>query len=142
LIEWDSLTAEMIILGGIIYFSVYLEHWTYKRWEKNQDVKRGKNIIKFVKDDLEQRLHFIDESEQFKDYKPFFTDMWDAVIFSGNHPLISLELFRIIQRAYSWMKYYNSELDNQVKSNKIDEKVLMELLGDVRKSIHKALEMM
>jgi hypothetical protein len=68
LIEWDSLTVEMIILGGIIYFSVYLEHWTYKRWEKNQDVKRGKNIIKFVKDDLEQRLHFIDESEQFKDY--------------------------------------------------------------------------
>lgn len=29
----------------------------------------------FIKVELEQRLRFIDESLQYKDYKPFFTDM-------------------------------------------------------------------
>jgi hypothetical protein len=28
-----------------------------------------------IKDELEQRLRLIDESLQYKDYKPFFTDM-------------------------------------------------------------------
>jgi hypothetical protein len=42
----------------------------------------------FIKNDLEQRLHFIDESLQYKDYKPFFTDMWDAVVLAGKHALL------------------------------------------------------
>jgi len=33
-IEWDVIIAEMSILAGIIYFSVYLEHWTYNRSQK------------------------------------------------------------------------------------------------------------
>ena len=42
-----------------------------------------KQVMRFIKDDLEHRLCFIDESLQYKDYKPFLTDMWDAVILSG-----------------------------------------------------------
>ena len=91
----------------------------------------------FIKNDLEQRLHFIEESLQYKDYKPFFTDMWDAVVLAGKHALLPFELFQILQRTYSWMKYYNSEL---VSSNRnIDEKVVNELLEDVRKSINKSI---
>ncbi|HXP52886.1 MAG TPA: hypothetical protein VN922_23270, partial [Bacteroidia bacterium] len=38
-----------------------------------------------------------------------------------------------------WMKYYNSELDSS--SDKVlDEKVLRELLDDVRKSINRSLK--
>ena len=29
-IAWDYLTVELVLLAGIIYFSVYLEHWTYR----------------------------------------------------------------------------------------------------------------
>jgi hypothetical protein len=29
----------------------------------------------FIKDELEKKLRFIDESLQYKDYKPFFTDV-------------------------------------------------------------------
>ena len=42
-----------------------------------------------------------------------------------------------LQRTYSWMKYYNSELDS--RNDKVDEKVLRELLEDVRKSIIRSL---
>ena len=33
-------------------------------------------------DNLENKLRFIEESNQYKDYKPFFTDMWDAINFT------------------------------------------------------------
>ena len=39
--------------------------------------------------------------------------MWDAIILSGNHSLLSFELFKNIQRTYSWMKYYNSEIESR-----------------------------
>lgn len=91
----------------------------------------------FIKNDLEQRLHFIDESLQYKDYKPFFTDMWDAVVLAGKHALLPFELFQILQRTYSWMKYYNSELESSNRN--LDEKVVIELLEDVRKSINKSI---
>ena len=93
--------------------------------------------MKFIKNDLEQRLHFIDESLQYKDYKPFFTDMWDAVVLAGKHALLPFELFQSLQRTYSWMKYYNSELESSNRN--LDEKVVKELLEDVRKSIDKSL---
>ena len=35
------------------------------------------------------------------DYKPFFTDMWDAVILTGKQALLPFELFQNLQRAYS-----------------------------------------
>ena len=126
-IEWDYLFVEMILLAGIIWFTVYLEHWTKD------------NLFIFIKDDLEHRLHFIDESLQYRDYKPFFTDMWDAIVLSGNHSLLSFELFKNIQRTYSWMKYYNSEIESR-DNEKSKEKTLLELLDDVTKSIHKTMQ--
>ncbi len=138
-IEWDYLFVEMILLAGIIWFTVYLEHWTYKRSQRQHDKRTKDNLFIFIKDDLEQRLHFIDESLQYKDYKPFFTDMWDAIILSGNHSLLSFELFKNIQRTYSWMKYYNSEIESR-DNEKSKEKTLLELLDDVTKSIHKTMQ--
>jgi hypothetical protein len=58
--------------------------------------------------------------------------MWNAVILIGKHSLLSFELFQSLQRSYSQMKYYNSELES-IKRNHVDEKVLKELLDDVKK---------
>ena len=127
----------MSFLAAIIYFSVYLEHWVYTRSQKQEEKRTSKNIMMFIKNDLEQRLHFIEESLQYKDYKPFFTDMWDAVVLAGKHALLPFELFQILQRTYSWMKYYNNELESNNKN--FDEKLVNELLEDVRKSINKSL---
>lgn len=132
----------MLILAAIIWFTVYLEHWTYRRTEKQKEQKERKNMIIFIDDDLKQRLRFIDESQQFKDYKPFFTDMWDAVVLAGNQSLLPFNVFQNLQRTYSWMKYYNNELDITNKSGKIDEKVLEELLQDVRKRINGSLALL
>lgn len=137
-IEWDSLTVEMTFLAGIIWFTVYIENWVYRRAQIKEDEKNRKNIIRFMRDDLEHRLAFIQESLEFKDFKPFLTDMWDAVILSGKHSLLNFELFQNIQRSYSWMKYYNSELESN-KKGEIDQKVLVELLEDVKKSIEKSI---
>jgi len=137
-IAWDYLTVELVLLAGIIYFSVYLEHWVYRRSQAKEDEKTIKNIIRFIKDDLGHRLGFIDESLQYNDYKPFFTDMWDAVILSGKQSLLPFELFQSIQRSYSWMKYYNSEIESNRRGN-LDEKVLKELLDDVKNSIEKTI---
>jgi hypothetical protein len=136
-IEWDVLIVEMSLLAGIIWGAVYLEHWAYMYSQKKEEEKTRKNIIKFIENDLEQRLNFIDDSLRYKDYKPFFTDMWDAVILAGKHALLSFELFQSLQRSYSWMKYYNSELEG-IKRDHFDEKVLKELLDDVRQSIEKS----
>jgi hypothetical protein len=137
-IAWDYLTVELVLLAGIIYFSIYLEHWVYRRSQMKEDKKTIKNIVRFIKDDLERRLSFIDESFQYSDYKPFFTDMWDAVILSGKQSLLPFELFQSIQRSYSWMKYYNSEIESSRRGT-INEKVLKELLDDVKKSIEKSV---
>jgi len=137
-IAWDYLTVELVLLAGIIYFSVYLEHWAYRRSQLKEDEKAIKNIIRFIKDDLGHGLGFIDESLQYQDYKPFFTDMWDAVILSGKQSLLLFELFQSIQRSYSWMKYYNSEIESNKRGN-LDEKVLKELLYNVKNSIEKTI---
>ena len=142
LIEWDSLVVEMLILAAIIWFAVYLEHWTYRRSEKQKEQKEKKYLIIFIDNDLKQRLRFIDESQQFNDYKPFFTDMWDAVVLAGKHSLLPFNVFQNLQRTYSWMKYYNNELDITNKRGKIDEKVLEELLQDVRKQINGSLTLL
>jgi hypothetical protein len=105
LIQWDSLIAEMLILAAIT-----------GRTEKQKEQKERKNLIIFIDDDLKQRLRFIDESQQFKDYKPFFTDMWDAIVLAGNQSLLPFNVFQNLHRTYSWMKYYNNELDITNKS--------------------------
>ena len=142
LIEWDSLIVEMLILAAIIWFAVYLEHWTYRRSEKQKERKEKRNLLIFIDNDLKQRLRFIGESQQFKDYKPFFTDMWDAVVLAGKHSLLPFNVFQNLQRTYSWMKYYNNELDITNKRGKMDEKVLEELLQDVRKQINGSLTLL
>lgn len=139
LIQWDSLVIEMLLLAGIIWFAVYLEHWTYRRSEKQKEDKARKFLVIFIYNDLRQRLRFIDESQQFKDYKPFFTDMWDAIVLAGQHSLLPFSLFQNLQRTYSWMKYYNNELDTSNKGGKMNDKVLDELLQDVRKQIDGSL---
>lgn len=132
----------MLILAAIIWFAVYLEHWAYRHSEKQKEQKERRNLIIFIDDDLKQRLRFIDESQQFKDYKAFFTDMWDAVVLAGKHSLLPFNVFQNLQRTYSWMKYYNNELDVTNKRDKIDEKVLEELLQDVRKQINGSLTLL
>jgi hypothetical protein len=65
--------------------------------------------------------------------------MWDAVILAGKYSLLTFELFQSLQRSYSWMKYYNSELES-IRRNNFDEKELKELLNDVRQSIEKSVQ--
>ncbi len=137
-IIWDQLIVENILLAGIIVGSIYLEQWGHRRSQISEEKESRRRIIMYVADDLEKRLHFIDETHQYSDYKPFFTDMWDAIILAGKHALLPFELFQSLQRTYSWMKYYNSELDSR-SDKAFDEKVLIDLLEDVRKSINKSL---
>ena len=92
----------MLLLAAIIWFAVYLEQWTYRRSEKQKEDKARKYLIIFIDNDLQQRLRFIDESHQFKDYKPFFTDMRDAIVLAGEHSLLPFSLFQNLQRTYSW----------------------------------------
>jgi hypothetical protein len=136
-IEWDSLIVEMVLFAAIIYFSVYLEHWAYSRSQRQEGKRTRMNIMRFIRGDLERRLRFINESLQYKDFKLFFTDMWDAVVLAGKHALLHFELFQSLHSAYSWMKYYNSELESSKRNP--DEKVIKELLEDVRKEIDKSL---
>ena len=136
-IEWDGLIVEMSLLAGIIWGAVYLEHWSYTYSQKREEEKTRKNIIKFIENDLEQRLKFTDDSLRYKDYTPFFKDMWDAVILAGKHVLLSFEIFQSLQRSYSWMKYYNSELEG-IRRDHFDEEVLRELLEDVKRSVEKS----
>ena len=65
--------------------------------------------------------------------------MWDAIVLAGKHSLLPFDVFQNLQRTYSWMKYYNNELDISNKDGKVDEKVLEELLKDVRKQINGSL---
>jgi hypothetical protein len=129
----------MVILAAIIYFSVYLEQWAYRYSERQKEDKTRKYLIIYIDEDLKRRLRFIDESLQFKDYKPFFTDMWDSVILAGKHSLLPFNVFQNLQRTYSWMKYYNNELEISNKGGNKNEKVLEELIQDVRKQINGSL---
>jgi hypothetical protein len=126
----------MILLAAIIWFAVYLENWASRRIEKQKENKEREYLIFFIDNDLKQRLRFIDESRQFRDYKPFFTDMWDAVVLAGKHPLLPFNVFQNLQRTYSWMKYYNNEIEARNKGSDIDDKILEDLLHDVKKQIN------
>ena len=135
-IVWDQLIVENTLLAGIIIGSIYLEQWGHKRSQIKEEKESTKRIILFLADDLQKRLNFIEETYRYKDFKPLFTDMWDAIVLAGKHALLPFELFQSLQRTYSWMKYYNSELDS---GKTVDEKVLTDLLDDVRKSIYRSL---
>jgi hypothetical protein len=78
-------------------------------------------------------------SKQFSEFDPFIvlclsSSWWSFA--NRNKTLLNtlFELFQSLQRSYSWMKYYNSELGS-IKRNHFDRNVLKELLDDVKKSI-------
>jgi hypothetical protein len=139
-IEWDALVAEIVLFAVLIYGAVCLERWMENRKVRMQDDKSRRQVIRFVTDDLNSRLRFIAESIQYRDFKPFFTDMWDSVILGGKQTLLPFPLFENLQHTYSWMKYYNNELDQ--KGRAVDEKEALELLGEVKKSIKSSLKML
>ena len=135
-IAWDQVIIENTLLAVIIVASIYFERWLGDKAHRRKERKTKKSTIKFIINDLENKLRFIEESRQYKDYKPFFTDMWDAIILTGRHSLLSFEIFEDLQHTYSWMKYYNTELD----VNKSDEGILKDLLNEVTKSIDQSLK--
>lgn len=139
-IEWDALVVEIVLFAVLIYGAVYLERWMENRKVRMQDDKSRRQVIRFVTDDLNSRLRFIAESIHYRDFKPFFTDMWDSVILGGKQTLLPFPLFENLQHTYSWMKYYNNELDQ--KGRAVDEKEALELLGEVKKSIDDSLRML
>ena len=136
-IEWVQLIIEMSALAGIIFGAVYVEHWNYRRIQKNEETGTRNKILVLINNDFNRKLRFIDESIQYKDYKPFFTDIWDAVILSGKQTLLPFEMIENLQHTYSWLKYYNTELQQKTVAN--NENTLRDVLGEVKKSINNSL---
>ncbi len=134
-IEWDSLVVEMVLLAAIIYGAVWLEINVERRKARKQEQVARRQIVQFVTDDLKGKLRFIDESKQYGDYKPFFTDMWDAILLGGKQTLLPFAVFKNLQHTYSWMKYYNNELEQKGAG-----KDAVETLEEVKRSISQSLE--
>jgi len=109
-IEWDQVLIENILLAAIIVGSIYLERWLVEKSRRRKEREARKKIINTIINDLENKLRLL-ESNQYKNYIPFFTDMWDAIILTGKHSLLSFETFEDLQHTYSWMKYYNTEIN-------------------------------
>jgi len=139
-IEWDVLVAEMTLLAAIIYGAIYVENWVEKRNMHRKEKEDARRIIQFVTNDLKKKLRFMEDTVQYKDFKPFFTDMWDAVILGGKQTLLTFEMFENLQHTYSWMKYYNNELEQWEKSK--GDGVVMETLNEVKSSISQSLKML
>ncbi len=139
-IEWDVLIIEMTLLGTIIYSAIFVESWVAKRKSHLKEKEDARRTIEFVASDLRKKIRFIDDSMQHKDFKPFFTDMWDSIILSGKQMVLPFELFENLQHTYSWMKYYNTELEQKGKDN--GEAAVMEILAEVKDSIGQSLELL
>ncbi len=139
-IEWDVLVTEMAMLGTIIYSAIFVENWVAKRKMHLKEKEDARRTIEFVANDLKKKIRFIDDSVQYKDFKPFFTDMWDAIILGGKQTVLPFELFENLQHTYSWMKYYNNELEQREKDD--GEAVVMEILGEVKGSIGQSLKLL
>lgn len=135
-IEWDAIIIENILLALIIVGTIYLEGWFQRKSQQRKDKDTLRQTVMFINSDLQGKLRFIEESTQYHDYKPFFTNMWDAMILTGRHALLPFEIFEDLEHTYSWMRYYNTEL----QSNKIDENILKDLLIDVKKSVCQSLD--
>lgn len=139
MIEWNGIIIESVILAAIIYSAMFVDHWNYRRMQKNQDASTRKKILLLIKEDLTRKMRFINESTKYKDYKPFFTDVWDSVIISGKQTLLQFELIKNLEHTYSWMKYYNTELKQQASPN---EQTLIELLSEIKKTTDSSLEIL
>lgn len=140
-IEWDSVIIETVIFAAMVYGAIYVESWAEKRKTKKEEDKGRQQIIQFVRNDLLSKLRFIEETIQYRDFKPFFTDMWDAVILGGKQILLPFQLFENLQHTYSWMKYYNNEIELRKRDDSY-EKDALEVLTEVRKSIEQSLKLL
>jgi len=132
-IDFEYIAVEMTILAAIIFGAVYLELWYYRRSQKREDKKTKKMILRLIEEDLTRKQRFLEDSIKFKDYKPFFTNVWDSIILSGKQTLLSFELINNFEHSYSWMRYYNTEL--QQRGHMGNEQTLLELLGEIKKAI-------
>jgi hypothetical protein len=138
--DWNYLIVETTILAIIIFGAVYVENWSQRRIQKKEESAIKKKILLLIKEDLIRKLRFMAESTQYKDYKPFFTDVWDSVILSGKQTLLQFETIENLEHAYSWMKYYNTEL--QQKGVTGNEQTLIELLGEIKKATESSLSIL
>ena len=129
----------MTILAAIIYGVIFVENLIEKRKAQHSASENARMIVRFVTNDLNKKLQFIDDTIAYKDYKPFFTDMWDAVILGGKQTFLPFAIFENLQHTYSWMKYYNNTLEQAEKTN---EKTIMEILDEVQESIKQSLTRM
>ena len=137
--EFDTILVESTLLAVIIFAAVYVELWYYRHYQKKEDLKAKKIILRLIKEDLTRKQRFLEESIKFKDYKPFFTNVWDSIILSGKQTLLSFELINNFEHSYSWMRYYNTELHQRgVVGN---EQTLLELLGEIKKTIESSQSM-
>jgi hypothetical protein len=137
MVDWEYLIIESSILAAMIFGAVYVEHWNYRRMQKNEDKTMRKKILMLIEEDLTRKLRFIEESDQYKDYKPFFTDVWDSVILSGKQTILHFDIIKNLEHTYSWMKYYNTEL--QQKGPVGNEQILKELLSEIKKTTKSSL---
>lgn len=108
--------------------------------KKKEDSATRKKILLFIKEDLIRKLRFIDDTIKYNDYKPFFTDVWDSTILSGKQTLLQFETIKNLEHTYSWMKYYNTEL--QQKGILGNEQTLKELLAEVKKATQSSLNVL
>ncbi|MFM7796597.1 MAG: hypothetical protein ACKO7N_07520 [Candidatus Nitrosotenuis sp.] len=136
--EWIDIITESVILSVIIFGAVFVEHWIYRSVQKNEDNSARKKIILLIKEDLTRKMRFINESVKYKDYKPFFTNVWDSVIISGKQTLLPFEIIKNLEHTYSWMKYYNTELKQQGQQN---EQTLIELLCEIKNTTESSVDM-
>jgi len=136
-IEWYKIIIESVILSIIIFGAVFLEIWLYRKSERIKETNTRKRMLDLIRTDLRRKIRFINDSSEYKDYKPFFTDVWDAVVLSGKQTLFPFETIENLQHCYSWMKYYNTEI--QQKHQIDNEKTLKEILDEVKKSIEHSL---
>ena len=140
MVDWEYLMIESIILAVMIFGAIYVEHWNYRRMQKNEDSNIRKKILMLIKEDLVRKLRFIEECNQYKDYKPFFTEVWDSVILSGKQTLLDFDMIKNLEHTYSWMKYYNTEL--QQKGPVDNEQTLKELLSEIKKTTEASLSIL
>ncbi len=136
--ELIDIITESVILSVIIFGAVFVEHWIYRRVQKTEDSSARKKIILLIKEDLTRKMRFITESVKYKDYKPFFTNVWDSVIISGKQTLLPFEMIKNLEHTYSWMKYYNTELKEQGQRN---EQTLIELLSEIKNTTELSVDM-
>lgn len=66
--------------------------------------------------------------------------MWDAVILGGKQTVLPFGLFENLQHTYSWMKYYNNELEQG--ENGVGEAAVMDILDEVKGSIGQSLKLL